>query len=118
MASFPTLSFGTVALYPLTEVSEYRTSIMPHVDGSEQRWRQRAPLASFVLQLDRISQADKNTVQAFFDTTKGGFDSTWDITIGGTLYSYMTFEDSGLDVTESEPMRYSMSIRIRQTRKN
>lgn len=118
MASFPTLTHGTVALFPLTECSAYLTGVFQHVDGTEQRFRKRAPLAEWTLQFDRISKADKNTIQGFFDSVKGGFDSTWDITIGGTLYAYMCFVDSALTVTEAQAGLYSVTAKIRQTRKN
>lgn len=118
MASFPNLSFGTIALFPATECSAYLTGVFQHVNGTEQRFRKRAPLAEWTLQFDRITKADKDTIQGFFDSVKGGFDSTWDITIGGTLYSYMCFVDSALTVTETQPGAYSVTVKLRQTRKN
>ena len=49
MASFPTLSFGGVALYPLTRRIAAPVAVHRSLDDTEQRWKKSAVLNRFTL---------------------------------------------------------------------
>ena len=117
MASFPTLFSGVVSLYPLTQGSRIPVQILQFSDFSEQRFKQSAELARFTLTLDDLSATDKATVVTFFETAKGSFDATWDITVSGNTYSYMAFASDELQCTESDG-GWSLNVACVQTRKN
>lgn len=118
MASFPSLSHGSAALYPLTAGQRYPARILQFGDDGEQRFRLSAPLRKFRLVYEQISAADVATVRTFFDSMKGAFDATWDLTIAGTTYSYLAFETDALVVTERSVNLFDIALDIRQVRKN
>ncbi len=115
MASFPNLSWGSVALYPLTETTRMATAVLTFSDFTEKRWRRGPKLKAFVMALEAIGLADVGTIRAFFDGRKGGFDSTWDITIGTDNYQNMTFINDTLEFVERDGA-YFGNIQIRQVR--
>ena len=117
MASFPALFSGVVSLYPLTQGSRIPVQILQFSDFSEQRFKQSAELARFTLTLDDLSATDKATVVTFFETTKGSFDATWDITVSGSTYSYMAFASDELQCTEGDA-GWTLTVACVQTRKN
>lgn len=118
MASFPALFSGVVSLYPLTRGRRQPVEIQQWSDFTEQRFVQSAEVARFQLTIDDIDATDKATIVAFFATTKGSFDATWDITIGGVTYDYMAFEDDELTCTEAADGLWSIRVAAVQTRKN
>ena len=118
MASFPTLQSGQVTMYPTTRVVECVTQVVSFCDDSEQRWPGRAALASFTLQFTDIDGYDLSTLLDFFRTTKAKFDTTWDITIGGTTYQHMMFDADEFTFTENKPNLYKLSLPCKQWRKN
>jgi len=118
MASFPNLASGTPAKYPASCATEYRTGVITFADGSEQRYKKRAPLVRWTLTYSDISSADVETLSMFFSTCKGAFDKTWDITISGVLYSYCSFDQDDFAVTETRNGRFSVSLAVRQVRKS
>lgn len=118
MASFPNLSSGKPAMYPAMFAQEHRVVVNTFADGTEQRWRRRAPLSRWTLTYTDISAVDVATLWAFFNACKGAFDSTWDVTISGITYSYCCFDTDEFAVTESKPGRYNVTLVIRQVRKS
>ena len=115
---FPTPFAGQSVLYPVTAAKRYPVAVLKFTDMTEQRYRQSAGVSRFTLQLDQISKAEKDAIFAFFDSSKGSFDSLWDITIGADNYDYMAFANDTLEATERENGAWSMSIPLVQTRKN
>src|SRR5258708_808161 len=95
MPSFPKLHTGSVAKYPLTRGSQFRTVVYHHVDLSEQRFSKgQGGLASFSMVFNDVSTADKDTVKAFFIARLGPFDTSWDLTLPDptdTTYSNLEF---------------------------
>lgn len=118
MAYFPTLSSGQVAQYPATRINGSATRVIAFADDSEQRYRVRAPLASFVLAFTRLSAADLATLRTFFDSMKGRFDSTFSLTFDGEDYDYMTLEQDAFAYSERGEGRFDVTLSMRQTRKN
>jgi hypothetical protein len=118
MASFPTLASGAAVLLPLTQTLHSPVRILQFGDFSTQRFRLSATLRRFQLQLDGLSYADYVSVRDFFEARKGAFDSTWDLTVSGTTYSYLAFESDELAAVENSDSQFTMTIPIRQVRKN
>ena len=118
MASFPTLSFGGVALYPVTRRIAVPVTVFRSLDDSEQRFKRSAVLNRFTLVFTGLNATNRDTLQTFWNTNKGPYDSTWDITVGGTLYSYCCFEDDVLSWRETGAELWSVTLKIRQVRKN
>lgn len=113
MASFPAIFSGSVALYPLQRSTRLATKVLEFTNFTEQRWRTGNRLESFTLSFSEIVLADMLTLRTFFDARKGGFDTTWDITIGGTTYPSMMFIDDTFEATEGAGS-YSVQLRVRQ----
>jgi hypothetical protein len=118
MASFPTLFAGSAALYPVTNAQRYPVTVLQFTDRTEQRWAESAPVRRFVLQLDGMTAAERTSIVSFYETMKGGFDSTWDLTLAGTLYSYLCFADEPLVAVEGVDRTWSITLAIQQVRKN
>jgi len=114
MASFPTPFAGSVALYPVTTVSRRPVAILQFSDFTEQRWKRCVPLARFRLDLQQITYTELSAIRTFFDSVKGGFDSTWDITLNGVTYTNMTFETDTLESREIDQGIYSLTLPCRQ----
>lgn len=118
MADFPTLSSGKTAMYPVVETVQFRTGMVRMLNDTEQRWRKQSPLRDFVLEFQKISRADKETLRTWFNSVKGSFDATWNLTLGSDTWAYCVFTDDEWVERENTPMFYDVSLKIRQTRKN
>lgn len=118
MASFPTLRSGRVTMYGAERETRFRTTVVQFVGDQEQRWRSQAPLTAWTLRLIDIDGYDLANVLAFWRSMKGKFDSTWDITVAGVLYSNMAFDQDEFSAVEAKPERYTVELRCLQTRKN
>jgi hypothetical protein len=118
MASFPALFSGVVALYPVQAHVVQRVGIHQFTDFTEQRWSEMAALRRFVIALSGIKKGDRDSLESFFNTVKGGFDHTWDITFDGVLYENMTFEGDVFMCRESNaPEHWDLSLACHQIRK-
>lgn len=117
MPSFPQLFAGSAALYPATRGNVRRCGKLEYSNATEQRWVEAAGTARWALQLDGITASDANTIQNFFDTVKGGFDS-FDLTLGGATYNYLRLEEDTLTITQDATRSYRITARLMQTRKN
>lgn len=118
MASFPTPFSGEPALYPATVGKRYQVTVHKFDDATEQRYRQSAGVHRLTLTLDGITKSEKDSVVDFFNDSKGSFDATWDITLGGVLYDYMAFADDEIAAVERENGVWSLTVQVVQTRKN
>lgn len=117
MASFPNLRTGQVAMYGTAQGRRHATEVAQFCDDSEQRWPVAQGTAVFTLNLVDLDGYEVSNVEEFFRSMQGRKDDTWDITIGGTLYSHMRFEESDqIDWSFSKPMLQSATIRCRQWR--
>lgn len=116
--SFPALFSGQVALFPLEESTRIPVEVLEYTDFTEQRWPECAPLRRFVIHCEGIKKADRDSIQSFIDTQKGGFDKTWDITVAGNLYSNMMFLSDEFHPVENEPEHWTFSLACAQSRKN
>lgn len=116
MASFPTTKGGTLGMYGFQRSKEYRTEVFQFTDSSEQRWNSRVPLAKFVIVCINVNGYDVANIRQFFNDSKGGFDSTWDVTVKGVLYSNCCFADSTFPIAEPVGTnRFNLQIKVQQT---
>ena len=121
MSAFPTLSTGSVAMYPLTRNICYSTGVYNFINGSEQRVPDRAVYPSFALVLTGINGYDRSLIDKFFVARKGSFDNTWSITLAPTIggspvtYPNMYFVSDAIDWTDAGAERFSCTLQLIQT---
>lgn len=116
--TFPTLSTGSVAMYPVVKNLVVPARVIHFLDDTEQRWIAGAPLNRWTLAFSHLKWADVQTVQTFFNNQKGAFDSSWLFSIGGTSYSAMAFDQDDFSYTENSPSKFSLTLKIVQTKKS
>ena len=74
MTTFPILSTGAIAQYPLTRSQEYRTSVQRFVDGSDQRYRElRQPVRRWALRFDQLTSEEAAAIEDFFNSQQGRY---------------------------------------------
>lgn len=117
MAAFPTLATGSVAMYPVTRTHTRQTRVFKFLDDKEQRYRDRVRLERFELVFEHLGLADRDTIISFFDSTKGSFDATWEISLAGVTYKSCVFEDDELKWSEPIEGLYNLTLKIRQTKR-
>jgi hypothetical protein len=94
------------------------TRVHRALDDSEVRWQSSAPLQRFRLVYSDISSADLTTLQSWFDSVKGGFDSTWDFTLGGVTYSYCALSEDAFRIQEVNPELFNLTLAFGQVKKS
>lgn len=114
MASFPTLASGAVAREPLDRATVGRVMTLEFLDQSEQRWQDGKQTEKFRLRYDKLKTADKDTLETFFKSTKGGFDATWDFTLGGVTTTNCYFVSDEFSATETSEGLWTLSLEIAQ----
>ena len=114
MASFPTLVSGQVSMTPFSRGLEFVTTVYKFKNFSEQRTSDRGERARFVITVTNANGYDVSNLRTFWRSAKGSFDATWDITVDGTLYSGMAFEDDDFDAVEGKAERYSVTLKAFQ----
>lgn len=116
VGTFPTLSTGSVAMYPVSRSLAFPAKVVRFLDDSEQRWVSGAPLNQWALTFARLKWADVLTLKAFFENQKGAFDSSWTFGIAGSSYTSMAFDQDDFTYTETGPAKFSVSLKVRQTK--
>lgn len=118
MSAFPRLKTGAVMQYPASRTVEHATRVHRFVDGGEQRYRERgAPLRRWVIRLDRLDEAELQSLQEFFVQAQGragtfSFLDPWD----DVTYDNCSLEDDDLTVEVSGEMRGRTELRVRENR--
>jgi hypothetical protein len=112
LATFPSISSGAITRYPLARAVVARTSVLEFVDGTEQRFLEGKGSHRFRLQWDRLKTADMLTLRAFFGSTKGAFDATWDITIGAETLLNCYFESDEWSAVEASEGLWTVSLDV------
>lgn len=108
--AFPTLSVGGSVFYPLTMRVLTLTRVYESPSGARQRHAVRAPMVEFTMNLSKLVAADAAAVDAFFDSQKGAFDSTWTLTFNSRTFTGMRFAADEIRWTEDLPGRYSATL--------
>lgn len=117
MASLPTVRSGAKALYPFSRTSQFSTRVNQFQNGTEQRWKMRAPLHEFALQFTKINATDLASLESFWASIKGSFDKTWDYTLGG-LYATCAMLDDHMTIRQSRRLLFDVAFRFRQVAKS
>src|SRR5271165_7418767 len=74
MATFPTLSSGAIAQYPLPMCVARTAQVIRFLDGSDQRCIVRArPVRWWVIKLSLLNDAELALLEGFFAEQQGGF---------------------------------------------
>jgi hypothetical protein len=74
MATFPLLSTGAVAQYPVVRSTDYGVEIIDFLDGTDQRCLIRGKrLRRWRISLDLLTEAELEQIETFFDSVQGDF---------------------------------------------
>jgi len=74
MATFPTLSTGAVAQYPLGMNTSQGTQVIRFLDGSDQRYlTQSRALRQWEIRLDLLNEEEIQQLEAFFISQQGDY---------------------------------------------
>lgn len=111
--AFPTLSEGGSVFYPLTMRVSSLTRVQESPSGARQRYVVRPVMVEFALTYPRLKAADVALVDAFFDSQKGAFDSTWTLAFNSRTFTGMRFDQDEIRWTEDKPGRYSATLNAR-----
>jgi hypothetical protein len=115
MSAVPNVRRTAQALYPLTRLREYSTDVCQFVNGTEQRFKTRAPLTRLKLTYSSLPADDTTGLKDFVDSAKGMFDTTNTITIGTEDLANLTLGQDTIQVTEQESLLYNTQLELRQT---
>jgi len=76
MATFPTLSTGSVSQYPMPLGAGQTVDVIRFLDGSDQRYlNQGRMLRQWLIRLDLLNDAEIQTLEAFFTAQSGDYSS-------------------------------------------
>lgn len=118
MSAFPTLKTGASLQYPAQHKSEYCTTILRFVDGSEQRVSNYvAPLHAWMVQLKLLDETELHEFREFFRNLSGSaqnfsFTDPWT----GTSYPSCSLESSELAEELVDQSNGTTSIRVTENR--
>ncbi len=116
MATFPHLKTGAVLQYPASREIRSATQVLTFVDGSEQRYRERATaLQRWLIRLDLLDEGEVRQIEEFFLSEQGRYGSfsfvdPWD----GEEFPNCSLEDDRLAATFREEGRGRVSFVVRQ----
>lgn len=116
--TYPNLGVGTISMYPVTKDFIIPAKVVRFLDDTEQRWVSGPIRNSWVIQNGHINWSDVMTLQTFFNTQKGAFDTSWTFPFEGTNYTNCTFEDDGFTYTEIGYNKYQVNLKFRQTQQS
>jgi phage-related protein len=118
MAVFPTLRTGAVAQYPVERSIEFATQVVWFVDGSEQRFAERAgSLKRWVVRLDLLDDSELNALAEFF-RAEGGATAVFAFTdpCDGTTHATCSLEGDELLMELAGEGRGRTSLIVRENR--
>ena len=118
MSQFPTLKTGAVMQYPACKSTQFSTTVVRFMDGSEQRYRlYQTPLHRWTVQLDLLDDTELQQLRGFFRSQSGQFGSfsftdPWD----GTVYATCTLASDGMSDTLKDVFDGRTSLTIQENR--
>lgn len=118
MAAFPTLATGAIAQYPSTRSVHSHTTVLRYLDGSEQRFRNRAsPAYRWIVQLSDVSTEELIALEEFFlehqgETGSFSFTDPWT----GTEHLDCSFESAAFEMETFAEGRSASTLIIRNNR--
>lgn len=118
MASFPTLSTGAIAQYPLGCTQQFATDVLQFTDGTEQRYRRfAAPLLQWTLRFSLLTETELAALLEFFQQQQGAA-GTFSFTDPntGTIYPTCRFATDIAQVDIDANGRGAATLVIQQVR--
>ena len=88
---------------PVVRSLKFQTGIAQGVNGTEQRWMLTTGAESWSLSYPHLSVAQRNTLLTLFESSKGAYAQTVNLTFGGTNYTGLYFDGDSLAFTETDP---------------
>ena len=74
MSTFPKLKTQAIAQYPAIRTVVFSTSVIPFMDGQEQRFRDfSAPLLVWTIDLSQLDDEEVSNLETFFVEQSGSF---------------------------------------------
>ncbi len=118
MSTFPRLKTGAVAQYPAGRTAGYATAVFRFLDGSEQRFRDRAEEATrWTIELDLLDDTEMAQICEFFEAEQGRFGTftfvdPWD----ASVHPNCSFEDDELTLEMTGEARAKMRLVIKENK--
>lgn len=118
MSGFPTLKTGVSLQYPAQHKSQYSTTVLRFLDGSEQRVSNYvAPLHGWIVQLNLLDESELHQFREFFRSLSGSaqnfsFTDPWT----GANYPSCSLEDSELAETLVDESNGTTALRVTENR--
>ena len=94
------------------------TRVLQFDNDAEQRFPIAPALVSFDLQFRRLKIADVDTLETFFNTQKGAYDTTWTFPFLSTNYTNMCFDQDDFTAAEQSTNRWAVNLKCRQVKKS
>lgn len=115
--SFPALASGDVLMYPATRMIGPKVKQLAFANGFVKRWVNAPLINSWRCDWTGLTNTDATTLETFWTTQKGAYDTSWDITIDGVTYAKCAFDDDVFTRIETpdRPGRWSVSLAFSQT---
>ncbi len=118
MSTFPRLKTQAVAQYPAIRTVVFSTSVIPFMDGQEQRFRDfAAPLLAWTIDLSQLDDEEVSNLEAFFIEQSGTF-SAFDFVDpwNETVYSGCTLDNPELLLQYQGNQAGAVQLIVRQNR--
>lgn len=117
MSTFPSLSSGAVAQYPLAFGLSQNTSVIRYIDGSDQRFlTQDRQFRSWQIRLELLNDVEMEQLQSFFESQQGTYSTfTFPDPISGTEVANCRIGASELASNYTSPDSGSISIWVVET---
>ncbi|HZT34216.1 MAG TPA: DUF2460 domain-containing protein [Bryobacteraceae bacterium] len=118
MATFPKLKTGAVLQYPAGKSLRYAQETVRFVDGSEQRYRNRAAVRRrWTVRLDVVDEGELAELESFFLENQGAYGSfafvdPWD----GVEYEDCSLEDDSFTFRLVDGLRGQATLTVKQNR--
>lgn len=117
-STFPSFARGVVWLTPAARGLAAPTRVLQFLNDQEQRWRSADYQESWNLTYADLLFSEVTAIRNFFETVKGAYDTTWTFPFESTNYTLMCFDQDEFTAEETSPMRWTVSLKIRQTAKS
>ena len=118
MSTFPKLKTQAIAQYPAIRTVVFSTSVIPFMDGREQRFRDyAAPLLVWTIDLSQLDDEEVSNLERFFVEQSGSF-SAFDFfdPWNETVYSGCTLDNPEIVLQYRGNQAGAVRLIVRQNR--
>jgi Conserved hypothetical protein 2217 (DUF2460) len=118
MLTFPILKTGSAVQYPFNAADSFATEVLQFMAGDEQRYLSTAgALRAWRVQLDRLDEAELQSLEAFFVAASGSFETfAFTDPASGTSYPNCFIAGDLLQEEFTGELRSGVSLLIQQGR--